>query len=297
MDIGAVISMLASVVELASIYSLVTLGLVFSFRMVGFADLTIESSFTTGAAVCAILVSTASCSPECSLLAAAAAGAIAGSLTAFLHIKGRISRLLSGIIMMTVLYSVNLQIMGKSNIPLVSSASLFDSLPTHLRPFVLAGGAMAFFCGALFLLRTHFGYLLRTCGESPQVVVKLGHNSGLLVILALAISNALTSLSGAIAAQYFGYSDVGMSAGLIVSALAALILGEAICAPRSLFRLLLAAFIGSLLYRLAFEVGLRMHIHPWNLKIAVGLLLAVSLVLKQAMARRRSQLLVGVEAL
>jgi putative ABC transport system permease protein len=297
MDIGAVISMLASVVELASIYSLVTLGLVFSFRMVGFADLTIESSFTTGAAVCAILVSNASCSPLGALFAAGAVGAIAGTVTALLHVKGRISRLLSGIIMMTMLYSVNLQIMGKSNIQLVSSASLFDALPTHLRPFVLAAGAMVFFGGALLLLRTHFGYLLRTCGESPQVVTKLGHNPGLLVILALALANAMTSFSGAIAAQYFGYSDVGMSMGLIVSALAALILGEAICSPRSLFRLLLAAFIGTFLYRLAFEIGLRMHIHPWNLKIAVGLLLAISLVVKQAIVRRRSQLLVGVEAL
>ncbi len=297
MDIGKVIPMLSSVIELASIYSLVTLGLVFSFRMVGFADLTIESSFTTGAAVCAILVSTGSCSPLSALLVAGAAGALAGTFTALLHVKGRISRLLSGIIMMTVLYSVNLQIMGKSNIQLVSSASVFDVLPAHLRPFVLALGAMAFFGGALFLLRTHFGYLLRTCGESPQVVTKLGHNAGLLIVLALAASNALTSFSGAIAAQYFGYSDVGMSMGLIVSALASLILGEAICSPRSLSRLLFAAFIGSFLYRLAFEIGLRMHIHPWNLKIAVGLLLAISLVVKQAIVRRRSQLLVGVEAL
>jgi len=297
MDISAVIPMLASVVELASIYSLVTLGLVFSFRMVGFADLTIESSFTTGAAVYAILVSTATCSPLCSLLAAGVVGAVAGMFTALLHVKGRISRLLSGIIMMTVLYSMNLQIMGKSNIQLISSSSLLDSLPTHLRPFILAVGAMVFFCGAFLLLRTHFGYLLRTCGESPQVVTKLGHNSGLLIILALAISNALTSFSGAIAAQYFGYSDIGMSMGLIVSALAALILGEAICSPKTLSRLLLAAFVGSLLYRLAFEMGLRMHIHPWNLKIAVGLLLAISLVVKQAIVRRRSQLLVGVEAL
>lgn len=297
MDIGAFIPMLASVVELASIYSLVTLGLVFSFRMVGFADLTIESSFTTGAAVCAILVSTASCSPLCSLLAAAVVGGFAGTLTALLHVKGRISRLLSGIIMMTVLYSVNLQIMGKSNIQLVSSASVFDSLPPYLRPLVLATGALILFLGALFLLRTNLGYLLRACGESPQVVTKLGHNSSLLIILALAISNALTSFSGAIAAQYFGYSDIGMSTGLIVSALAALILGEAICSPKSIFRLLLAAFIGSFVYRFAFEIGLRMHIHPWNLKIAVGFLLALSLIVKRALVKKRSQLLVGVDAL
>jgi putative ABC transport system permease protein len=297
MDISVAIPMLVSVIELASIYSLVTLGLVFSFRMVGFADLTIESSFTTGAAVCALLLSTTTCPPSCALLVAAFVGAFAGILTALLHVKGRISRLLSGIIMMTILYSVNLQIMGKSNIQLVSSASVLDSLSPHLRPIVLLVGALIFFLGAFLLLKTHLGYLLRTCGESPQVVAKLGHNSSFLIILALAISNALTAFSGALAAQYFGYCDIGMGTGLIVSALAALILGEAICSPKSLLRLLTAVFIGSLLYRLAFEIGLRMQIHPWNLKIAVGLLLAVSLVAKQLLVRRRGQLPVGVEAL
>jgi len=297
MEIGSILPMMTSVIELASIYSLVTLGLAFSFRMVGFADLTIESSFTTGAAVYAILISTASCSPLFSLVAATIVGGIAGTLTALLHVKGRISKLLSGIIMMTVLYSVNLQIMGKSNIQLVSSASVLDAIPAHLRTFVLGAGAVILYLGSYFLLRTHLGYLLRTCGESLQVVAKLGYNSSLLIIIALMISNALTSLSGAVAAQYLGYSDIGMSSGLIVSALAGLIIGEAICPPKSIFFLLLAAFIGSFIYRFAFEIGLRMHIHPWNLKIAVGILLAISLVVKQALSRRRSKLLVGVEAL
>ena len=297
MEIAAVIPMLASVIELASIYSLVTLGLVFSFRMVGFADLTVESSFTTGAAVCAILLSGTGCPPSCALLIAASAGALAGTLTALLHVKGRISRLLSGIIMMTILYSVNLQIMGKSNIQLLSTATVLDWVSPHLRPIVLLLGALILFLAAFLFLRTHLGYLLRTCGESPQVVAKLGHNSGVLIVLALATSNALTSFSGALAAQYFGYSDVGMGTGLIVSALAALILGEAICSPKSLVRLLVAAFIGSVLYRLAFEIGLRMNIHPWNLRIAVGLLLAASLVAKQRIIRKRGQLVVGVEAL
>jgi len=291
------VQMLASVTELASIYSLVTLGLVFSYRMVGFADLTIESSFTTGAAVCAILLSATKCSPVCALLAAVLAGGVAGSMTALLHVKGRISRLLSGIIMMTVLYSVNLQIMGRSNIQLLSTASVLDSTPPHLRWIPLLAVALVLFACAFLLLKTHLGYLLRTCGESPAVIAKLGYNSGALVVLALATANALTALAGAVAAQYFGYSDVGMGTGMIVSAFAALILGEALFPPKSLFRLMVAAFAGTLLYRLAFEIGLRMHIHPWNLRIAVGLLLAISLVVKQAATRKRGRLLVGVEGL
>ena len=297
MGVGMMGSMLVSVSELACIYSLVTLGLVFSFRMVGFADLTIESSFTTGAAVSAILVSAGNCSPIYALFAAGGIGAIAGVCTALLHVKGKISRLLSGIIMMTVLYSINLQIMGRSNIQLLSSNSIFSMMHPEWRHFYLLLLAFSLFALAFLLLKTHFGYLLRACGESAQVVCKLGYNTELLLVVALALANSLTAFSGALAAQYFGYSDIGMGTGLIVTSLAALILGEAVCSPRTLSRLLLATFLGTILYRLAFEIGLRMNIHPWNLKIVVGLLLAAALVIKRVLSKRRTQLLVGVEGL
>ena len=289
MSINELIPMLGSVLELSSIYSIVTLGLVFSFRMVGFADLTIESSFTTGAAIYAVLITQTSISPLAGL-----AGSVAGVCTALLHVKGHISRLLSGIIMMTILYSVNLQIMGKGNLQLVNTVTVFDAIPVNVRPFCMVLFALLIYAVSFLLLKTHFGYLLRTCGENPSVVEKLGYRAGGFVILGLVISNALTSLSGAVAAQYYGYSDVGMGTGLIVAVFAALILGESVCSPKSIFRLLAAAFIGSILYRLAFEIGLRMNIHPWNLRIAVGLLLAVALVLKQAINRKHSKLFVGV---
>jgi len=294
MSINELIPMLGSVLELSSIYSIVTLGLVFSFRMVGFADLTIESSFTTGAAIYAVLITQTSISPLIALTLAGLAGSVAGVCTALLHVKGHISRLLSGIIMMTILYSVNLQIMGKGNLQLVNTVTVFDAIPVNVRPFCMVLFALLIYAVSFLLLKTHFGYLLRTCGENPSVVEKLGYRAGGFVILGLVISNALTSLSGAVAAQYYGYSDVGMGTGLIVAVFAALILGESVCSPKSIFRLLAAAFIGSILYRLAFEIGLRMNIHPWNLRIAVGLLLAVALVLKQAINRKHSKLFVGV---
>jgi len=297
MEINVVTLMLASVLELASIFSIVTLGLVFSFRMVGFADLTIESSFTTGAAICAIILSKTSLSPVIGLIMGGLVGTVVGLCTALLHVKGKISRLLSGIIMMTVLYSVNLQIMGRSNIQLVDSTSIFNNIPKGLSVIILLLIAFFLYIGSKLLLKTHFGYLLRACGENAGVVEKLGYNSGFLVICALMISNCLTSFSGALAAQYFGYADIGMGTGLIVTSLAALILGEAICSPKTLLRLLVAAFIGTVLYRLAFEIGLRMNIHPWNLRIAVGVLLAVSLVVKQILSKKRGVLLVGVEGL
>ena len=297
MQIEEIFTMLASVLELASIFSIVTLGLVFSFRMIGFADLTIESSFTTGAAICAIILSKTSVSPVIGLLLGGLVGVLVGVCTALLHVKGKISRLLCGIIMMTVLYSVNLQIMGRSNIQLVDSTTIFNNVPKGLSAVLLLFIAFCLYMGSKTLLKTHFGYLLRACGENPGVVEKLGYSSGFLVICALIISNCLTSFSGALAAQYFGYADIGMGTGLIVTSLAALILGEAICSPKSLLRLLLAAFFGTVLYRLAFEIGLRMNIHPWNLRIAVGVLLAISLVVKQVLSKKRGVLLVGVEGL
>lgn len=285
--------MLGSVLELASIYSIVTLGLVFSYRMVGFADLTIESSFTTGAAVYAVLITHTAISPFLVLAIAGLSGSLAGVCTSLLHVKGHISRLLSGIIMMTILYSVNLQIMGKGNLQLVNTITVFDAVSPGVRPVCMVLLALLIYAVSFLLLKTHFGYLLRTCGENLSVVEKLGYRAGGFIILGLVISNALTSFSGAIAAQYYGYSDVGMGTGLIVAVFAALILGESICAPKSIFRLLVAAFIGSILYRLAFEIGLRMNIHPWNLRIAVGLLLAIALVLKQVVNRKHSKILVG----
>jgi putative ABC transport system permease protein len=293
MNINELLPMLGSVLELASIYSIVTLGLVFSYRMVGFADLTIESSFTTGAAVYAVLITNTAISPFLALGLAGLSGSLAGVCTSLLHVKGHISRLLSGIIMMTILYSVNLQIMGKGNLQLVNTITVFNSVPSGIRPVCMVLLALLIYAVSLLLLKTHFGYLLRTCGENLSVVEKLGYRAGGFIILGLVISNALTSFSGAIAAQYYGYSDVGMGTGLIVAVFAALILGESICAPKSIFRLLVAAFIGSILYRLAFEIGLRMNIHPWNLRIAVGLLLAIALVLKQVVNRKHSKILVG----
>lgn len=293
MNINELLPMLGSVLELASIYSIVTLGLVFSYRMVGFADLTIESSFTTGAAVYAVLITNTAISPFPALAIAGLSGSLAGVCTSLLHVKGHISRLLSGIIMMTILYSVNLQIMGKGNLQLVNTITVFDAVPPGVRPVCMVLLALLIYAGSFLLLKTHFGYLLRTCGENLSVVEKLGYRAGGFIILGLVISNALTSFSGAIAAQYYGYSDVGMGTGLIVAVFAALILGESICAPKSIFKLLVAAFIGSILYRLAFEIGLRMNIHPWNLRIAVGLLLAIALVLKQVVNRKHSKILVG----
>ena len=289
--------MLVSVIELTSIYCLVTFGLVLSFRMIGFADLTIESSFTTGAAVCAVLLSTHQANPFFAIVMATLAGIVAGSITGMLHVLGRISRLLSGIIMMTILYSVNLQIMKQSNMQLFSIPTLFSDLTADIEFFSFSFGILLLAVILVYFLHTRLGFLIRTCGENSNVVAKLGYNSGIFIVLTLALSNGLTAMSGAIAAQYFGYADIGMSSGLIVTAFASLVLGETLLPPTSIIRLVAAALIGTLVYRFAFEIGLRLNIHPWNLKIIVGLLLAISLIIRQYLQKKRSHLLVGTDAL
>lgn len=289
--------MISSIIELTCIYAIVTLGAVYSFRMIGFADLTIESSFTTGAAVSAVLITQTAIPPMFTVLFSLLIGAIAGLGTALLHVKGKISKLLSGIIMMTVLYSVNLQIMGRSNIQLLNQITLFNREYAVINLIVLLSITVLLFGITFLFLRSHLGYLIRTCGENPNVLKNLGCRKNGFIVLTLMISNGLTACAGALAAQYFGYADISLGTGLIVVVLAALILGEAIIAPRSLLRLLIAAFIGTLLYRLAFEMGLRLNIHPWNLKIAVGVFLAVALIVRRLLNRKRGKLFVGVDAI
>jgi len=295
--VGNYTGMLMSIIELASIYSLVTLGLIFSLRMVGFADLTIESSFTTGAAVSALLLSKFGMSPALVVLIGGTAGALAGLFTSLLHVRGKISKLLSGIIMMTVLYSVNLRIMGRSNIQLLSYDTVFSTMGRETRVVVLLLGALLLYLLSWFFLKSRFGYFLRTCGENPTVVKKLQGSTDALIFVSLMLSNFLTASAGALAAQLFGYADIGMGTGLIVIAFAALILGEAVCSPKSILRLLVAAFIGTILYRTAYDVGLRMNVHPWNLKIAVGVFLAAALIIKRWFSKKTGKLMVGVEGL
>lgn len=310
-------SLFSTSIELGAIYSLAVLGLVISFRITGFADLTIEGSFTTGAAVSCLAV-LAGISPFFALILATVAGGVAGSCTAVLHTKAKVNKLLAGIIMMTALYSINLRIMGllpflssgstslkpsllsatRPNLPLLDVATFLDPLGTGVFKTVILLLAALFLVVLLWLfLSTRFGLFLRATGENPRVVTAMGLSTSSFIFVGLALSNALIALGGGIFAQNVGYADVGMSLGLIVVALASLIIGEAVVRPTNSFRLLLAALVGSIIYQFVIAAGLRLNITPSDLKLATAVLLVLAVVVRKRLQQGRSDENIGCEAL
>lgn len=295
--IDTLISIISNSFEIGAIYGIVVLGLVISFRIIGFADLTMESSFTTGASIAAVLIGSGT-SPVMALFFGGFGGALAGCGTAFLHVRGEINKLLSGIIMMTMLYSVNLRIMRRSNYSLLKFSSIFDYVGDQKYKILLVFG-IAITLGILlwWFLNTQFGYFMRATGENPRVITKLGKNTGFFIFCGLMVSNSFIAFAGALAAQNQGFSDVNMGMGLIISSLASLIIGEAIIQPRSVTRLVLAALAGAIIYQLIISICLRLGISPWDLKIATGALLAVSVIARKKAQSKESNQNIGCEAL
>jgi putative ABC transport system permease protein len=239
--------------EIGLIYSLVALGVLISFRLLRFPDLTVDGSFALGGAVCATLIAHG-CNPYLATLAATAAGALAGLATGLLNVKLKIMDLLASILVMTALYSINLRIMSGPNIPLISEPTVFTSLqPAALtnydyvfRPLLLM---VIVVVGKLLLdafFATQRGLAIRATGSNPRMARAQGINTGAAVLLGMAVSNALVSLAGALFAQSQGGSDSSMGIGTIVIGLAAVIVGESILPSRRLTLATLAVVLGAI---------------------------------------------------
>ena len=263
-------------------YSLVALGIVISFRILAFPDLTVDGSFPLGAAVVARLIMEGF-PPFYGTLAAVAAGFLAGCCTGFLNTRLKINSLLAGILMMTVLYSVNLRIMGRSNIQLLTVDTFLTPLESlEVNRFI---PIIAFFMlvsvGTKMLsdlfFRTQIGFAMRATGDNEQMIRSLGVNTDGMTVLGLGISNGMVSLCGALVAQDQGFADVGMGIGMIVAGLASIIIGEALVGKQTVFRMTLAALVGSVIYKLIIAVGLRLGLAPTDLKLATGIMVILAL--------------------
>ncbi len=263
-------------------YGLVALGIVISFRILAFPDLTVDGSFPLGAAVAARLI-TAGMTPWLSVAIAVTAGFTAGCCTGLLNTRLKINSLLSGILMMTVLYSVNLRIMGRSNIQLLTVDTLLTPLENLDLPRLVP--LIAFFMvvgvgvkvAIDLLMHTQMGMAMRATGDNEQMIRALGVNTDHMTILGLGISNACVALSGALVAQDQGFADVGMGLGMIVAGLASIIIGEAIFGIRTVARMTLAALAGSVIYKFIIAVGLRLGLAPTDLKLATGVMVILAL--------------------
>ena len=289
---------LLGAVEIGLIFSLVALGVFISFRLLRFPDLTVDGSFPLGGAVCAILIASGY-SPWLATLAATAAGALAGLITGWLNVRLKIMDLLASILMMIALYSVNLRVMGGPNVPLINDPTLFTQLqPPGLddywsRPLLLALVVIA--CKLLldWFIATERGLAIRATGSNARMARAQGINTGAMVLLGMAVSNALVGLAGALFAQTQGGSDISMGIGTIVIGLAAVIVGESILPSRRLVLATLAVIIGAIVYRFFIALALNsdfIGLKAQDLNLVTALLVTVALVipqLKRKLAARR----------
>ena len=303
-------SLLLGAFIIGLILALVALGVFISFRIYHFPDMTAEGSITLGAAVAAALLVTGH-GPLYATLAAAVAGAIAGLITGVLHTRFKINALLSGIIVMTALYSVNLHVMGKSNVPLMNVTTFAEwatEISSHfgsekillfgreaaVRDLTLLGLSLCLVVLVAVLLyaffRTHLGLAMRATGDNDQMVRALGSSDGVLLTAGLALSNALIAMAGALLAQYQGFADAQMGIGMLVWGLASVIIGEALVGTNRFGYLLAGAVFGSVLFRLLVAVALRWGLDPNDLKLITAVFVFGALVLPSSFSKLRRRI-------
>ncbi|GAB6039688.1 ABC transporter substrate binding protein [Endothiovibrio diazotrophicus] len=281
-------------VNLGLIYAFMAMGVYVSFRIYDFPDITVDGSLTTGAAVAAILL-VAGVHPLLALPAAFAAGAVAGTATALIHTKLKVNGLLAGILVMTALYSVNLHIMGRANIPLLKEETLFSwlagfnpGLPGEAWLLLVLLAVMALFAAAVtWFLRTDLGVTMRATGDNPAMVAANGVDVDWMKLLGIAFANALVALSGALAAQYQGFVDIGMGIGVIVFGLASVIIGESLLRGRSLWAMVIGVIVGSVVFRLMVALALSVGLNPIDLKLITALFVLATLILSRRVAAGR----------
>lgn len=272
-------------IEQGLIFAIMVLGVYITYKILDFPDLSVDGSFPLGAAVVATLI-VKGWNPIAALVAAGAAGALAGLFTGFIHVHFKIRDLLAGILTMTALYSVNLRVMGKSNIHLFGQKHLFNSHvifenSTFNSIFIIAVILLIIKLLLDFLLKTEFGFVLRALGDNEKLVVALGVNQKTLKIAGLMISNALVAISGGVLAQHQGFADVGMGTGIIVAGLASIILGEGLFKRLKRMNMTTIVLLGSIIYRLAISLALRFGFRATDLKLITALIVIAILAPKK----------------
>jgi putative ABC transport system permease protein len=284
--------------ETGLIFGLVALGVYLSFRVLQFPDLTVDGSFPLGAAVAATFI-VAGANPYLATLAAFVAGAGAGLITAWLNVRLKILHLLASILTMIALYSINLRIMGRPNIALLGENTVFSPLEglgisTYVSvPIALAVVVVLAKFGLDFFLSSQVGLAMRATGANPRMARAQGINTGLFVLMGMALSNALVAFAGALFAQSQGAADVTMGVGVIVVGLAAVIGGEAVILPRTVFLATIGCVAGSLLYRFAVAMALNAEfigLKAQDLNLITAVLVAAAMVLPSVRAPVRRAL-------
>lgn len=302
--------------ESGVIYAIMALGVYLSFRVLDFPDLTVDGSFVTGAAVAAMLIINGY-SPITATILAAIAGFIAGCITGILHTKGKINPLLSGILMMIALYSINLRIMGgKAQLSMLNEDTLFNrlgmlwdktgidaflnnivsSMGLDRTPYTWSIFIMMFILTIViklltdYFLKTEVGLALRATGDNQKMIRSFSANTDYLIIIGLGISNGFVALSGGLIAQHGGFADAGMGIGMIVIGLASVIIGEALFGTKTIPRTTLAVIFGAIIYRIVVTLALKADfLETGDMKLITALLVIVALVVPKIVQTSREK--------
>lgn len=301
-------------VESGIIYAIMALGVYLTFRVLDFPDLTVDGSFVTGAAVAALSIING-IPPVIATVFAGLAGFLAGTLTGLIHAKGKVNALLSGILMMTALYSINLRILGQPTLSLHTETTIFDQLAgfwatgidTALNNLLSVLGLehlpstwgilivmfiVTFIIKLItdYFLKTEVGLAIRAIGDNKRMIRSLSANTDNLTILGVALSNGLVALSGGLIAQLGGFADVGMGIGMIVIGLASVIIGEALFGTKTIARATLAVILGAVIYRMIVTLALRVDfLETGDMKLITAVIVIVALVTPKILQTQREK--------
>lgn len=292
------LSSLLGAIELGLLYALMALGVYITYRILDFPDLTVDGSFTTGGAIAAVMI-THGYNAWIATLGGFLGGIAAGACTGLLHTKGKINGLLSGILMMIALYSINMRILGKPNVAIMEEDTLFTINPWILIPLVVIIVLLLM----NWFLHTDLGLALRATGDNDRMIRSFGANTDTTKIIGVSLANGLVALSGALITQSSGFADSSMGIGMIVIGLASVIIGEAIFGARNVIHATIAVVLGSVVYRIVVAFALRVEwLDASDLKLITAIIVIFALVFPTAsraikqkkLAKRRTAELTGV---
>ena len=287
-------TLLISVLEQGLIYAIMALGIYITYKILDFPDLTVDGSFPMGAAITALMISR-DMNPLLTLPVSFLLGVVSGICTGVIHVKLKVRDLLSGIIMMTALYTVNLRIAGRANLPIYNKTTIFDNevvnalVPEPLRQYETVWIILIITLIAKYILdwylRTKSGYILRAVGDNDAIVTAMAVDKGMIKIIGLAIANGLVSLSGCIFAQQ-RYFDASMGTGTMVIGLASVIIGTSLFKKITLLRVTSSVVIGSVIYKACVAIAIKFGFQSTDLKLITAVLFLIILVLGRERKRK-----------
>jgi putative ABC transport system permease protein len=289
------LTILLGVLEEGLVYAIMALGVYITYRILDFPDLSVDGTFPLGGAITAVLI-IAGVNPVVTLFISFFAGALAGMLTGIIHVKLKVRDLLSGIIMMTALYSVNLRIAGRANVAIFTKETIFYNdffdrvIPDVLRPYLIV--AILFIIVNIvkslldLYLKTKSGYLLRAVGDNDVLVTSLAKDKGIIKIVGLSIANAFVALAGSIYTQKSGFFEISTGTGTMVIGLASVIIGINLLKKVSFVKITTAVVLGSVIYKLCVSIAIQLGMAASDLKMITALLFLIILVVSNDRKKR-----------